>query len=248
MTPAPEDERAHPLSVAAFELNPALFDSSNFRQVDGALWSTFADEHPGDYDRKAKAYDAAVGMELYNRLFWGVSRHRYQEFAIEAAAANPGLPLVDLGCGTLRFTAEAYCSVDRPVVAVDASLSMLRLAQKAAGPDSETTFLQADARDTELRPGVFGVVCLFGMLHLFHDPAPILQEARRLLAPGGVLFASSVVTGQRAFSDRYRSLLERSREMGPGRRVSELQPIFEASGFKAEARTEGAFAFVRATV
>ena len=46
----------------------------------------------------------------------------------------------------------------------------------------------ADARTTGLPPASFDCVFNIGLLEHFEDPRPVLVEAMRLLAPGGLLF------------------------------------------------------------
>ena len=96
-------------------------------------------------------YDLVACNPLYNRLIWGYATSKFASLADRALqSANDGVVL-DIGCGSLAFTART-CSrySDRPVVLVDQSLKLLRIAKSRLTrlngqvPDN-LIFLHADA-------------------------------------------------------------------------------------------------------
>ena len=56
--------------------------------------------------------------------------------------------------------------------------------------------LRADARDTRLPAESYDCIYSVGLLEHFEDPKPLLEEAVRLLRPGGLHFAV-IVSGRK---------------------------------------------------
>ena len=211
------------------------------------------DAEGAPYDSRAAAYDRVVGSALYNRLLWGASPERYRAFARRAVAAG-NRPLLDAGAGSAVFTAGAYAEADRPLLLVDRSLGMLeaarnRIADRAGGtlPNS-VTLLQADANDLPLRDESIETVLSMGMLHLFDDVTGHVEELGRVLAPGGRLFAMSLVAAQR-LGRVYLWLLHRAGEVAAPRGFDGIRAAVE-SGFGAavDGAREGCMAFFTAKV
>jgi SAM-dependent methyltransferase len=102
-----------------------------------------------------------------------------------AVPDGPDLRILDVGCGTgqslriYRRRADFY-------VGIDLSLGALRL---AGGRFPKASWTQADALRLPIRSGSFDVVAFSSVLHHIGDRAGALAEARRVLAPGGWVFA-----------------------------------------------------------
>jgi ubiquinone/menaquinone biosynthesis C-methylase UbiE len=178
------------------------------------------------YDTRAAAYDRVVGSALYNRLLWGLPVSRYHSFVNQALNDNPG-PLLDAGAGSAVFTADAYVQADRPLLLVDRSRDMLnaardRLSNRAGGsvPD-HVTLLQADLNTLPLRPNSVDTILSMGMLHLFADPVAHVRTLLDGLAPGGSLFATSLVA-ERTIGRLYLRLLHRAGEVASPRTYDAL--------------------------
>jgi SAM-dependent methyltransferase len=99
---------------------------------------------------------------------------------------DPSWVVADLGCGTGR-TSAALAPFVRQVIAVDASAEMLAAARErldgAGQVDLRAGALEAlpiDDRSVDL-------ALLVLVLHHVGDPAAVLREAHRILAPGGRL-------------------------------------------------------------
>lgn len=202
--------------------------------------------HRSIYDRHARTYDRLIGNRFYNRLVWRASPASYTAFAAEAVADSDG-PMLDVGCGTAVFTAGCYRSTERPVILVDRSGGMLdRAAKRLAGaaPD-RLALVQADLFNLPFRPGAFATVACYGLLHLFDDPGQVLRVLRSQLAPGGSLYATSLVAETRIGTHVLR-LLHRSGETAAPRRENDLAALARATlGDAVELRREGSMAFLR---
>jgi SAM-dependent methyltransferase len=95
-------------------------------------------EEGAAYDRRAALYDHLVASRLYNRLLWGASPAAYAGFAARALGSGDGR-LLDVACGSLVFTADAYRHSARPVVLVDRSSAMLQRAARRLGAGTHAT-------------------------------------------------------------------------------------------------------------
>jgi SAM-dependent methyltransferase len=139
-----------------------------------------------DRARRA-AYPAGeyVGQESFLRA------GEIRELALRAGV-GPGVPVLDLCCGTAGpgrlITAERGCDY----LGVDYSASALRLARDLAG-DLPCRFEQA--RVPPLPEGRFDVVLLLETLLAFRDKGAVVTEVARVLEPGG-RFALTVEEGQ----------------------------------------------------
>ncbi len=142
-----------------------------------------------------KFYDDNVDLE-WERLG---SRHR-TEFAVSLRALKEYLPLppvkvIDIGGGPGRY-ALALADLGYGVTLVDLSAGNLTFARKkaeAAGIHLDNS-LQANAMDlSEFSDESFDTVVMMGPLyHLLHYEERILalREGKRLLKPGGLIFAA----------------------------------------------------------
>ncbi len=107
--------------------------------------------------------------------------------AIWAAASVPTpAHVLDIGAGTGRI-GRAFVDAGDFYAGVDTSLSMLR--EFPSGPNPRL-LAQADGRQLPFRDGAFDVILLMQVLSGASDSRSILEEARRVLRPGG-----SVVVG-----------------------------------------------------
>src|SRR5437660_6141430 len=110
------------------QLKDVLAEGCIIRRLEDDIYSALPHlPHKHLYDRRAAAYDSVVSNRLYNRLMWGTSPLDYVAFAREAVS-HPAGRMLDAGCGSLLFTAQAYLASDRQVIAFDQSLQMLRRA------------------------------------------------------------------------------------------------------------------------
>lgn len=139
-------------------------------------------------------YTLATGAAAANRLevlheIWGPAT---RETAI-AAGLGRGMKVADFGCGVGTVSAM-YAEIVGPegrVTALDLSAGQLGQARERAARAglANLEFIEANATATGLPSGAFDFVyCRYLLLHL-PDPAAGLAEMKRVLRPGGTLFA-----------------------------------------------------------
>lgn len=116
-------------------------------------------------------------------------RYRVQK-VLEIHDPDPEARVLDLGCGWGTFSVALAPRV-REVVGVDfseRSIEICRRRAREAGLEN-VTFVKADAADTGLESGSFDVVVAADLVeHLYpRQTGEVLEEARRVLRPGGRL-------------------------------------------------------------
>lgn len=183
------------------------------------------------FDRGARGYDLQLPLER-------------RALRVVAAAAEPldGARVVDLAAGTGAVAAALAdrCRSLSSLTLVDAAPRMLlraraRLRRRAAA----ARFIVADARSVPLPDACADVVTIGYLLHLV-DPATrtgVLDEARRLLVPGGRLVAVVHGSPAGAAGGAYRRAWRVLRRIAPHGVVghgpmTDLGPLLEASGFQ----------------
>ena len=100
---------------------------------------------------------------------------------------------LDAGCGTGWLACELARRGAR-LLALDLAPGMLKAAQRRPGAEA-VQWLQGDMRDLPVDSGQLdGVVSNFALQWL-PDPLPFFREVRRVLRPGGRLFATTLLPG-----------------------------------------------------
>jgi ubiquinone/menaquinone biosynthesis C-methylase UbiE len=98
-----------------------------------------------------------------------------------------GAKLLDIGCGTGRFTIPLACGLDGvSVTGADASAKMLEQAQAKPCADRAQWSVQNVCSQT-FEDGTFDVVFISDMLHHLPNPVDALKECFRVLKPGGFM-------------------------------------------------------------
>jgi ubiquinone/menaquinone biosynthesis C-methylase UbiE len=120
------------------------------------------------------------------------------ERAIDRALGNRHLGrLVDIGTGTGRMI-ELFGPRSSQAIGIDRSSEMLRLARvklEAAGIHS--SLRQGDMYALPLDDGSADSVIIHQVLHYAHSPAAAINEAARVLAPGGTLLVVDFAAHER---------------------------------------------------
>jgi len=133
----------------------------------------------------------------YDRATLFVNR-RFAAMADRVAESIRGSRRVlEVAAGTGLLTARVAPAV-KTLVATDSSLEMLailRLRLEAEGLIN-VDVQEADALDLPFSGGSFDAVVIGNLLHLLQDPGRALDEARRVLDPGGLLAAPTFCHGE----------------------------------------------------
>ena len=105
--------------------------------------------------------------------------------AFEKRAPDPSGWLLDVGCGT-GSSRRVYANRGQVLIGLDNSWAMVRLARERI---PEGLWLQGDAVGLPIDDSSLDVVAFSSVLHHLPDPQLALAEARRVLKPGGLVFA-----------------------------------------------------------
>jgi SAM-dependent methyltransferase len=218
-------------------LAEVIQDESRLRLVDEDIYSVLpAGAGTQIYDRRGAAYDWLLSRRAYNRFVWGASPDDYAAFARKSIDSIFNGPHLDAGCGTLLFTAETYLQSDRPIIALDLSLGMLRQARRriielAGQVPENVVFLQGDLLDLPFRPSSFASILSMGMIHLFGDGHSVIEKLAATLEEEGELYLTSLVAHNR-IGDRYLRLLHRAGEVGAARTAEEFQSLLSITSVR----------------
>ena len=143
-----------------------------------------------DYDTTTMpaVYDAGRGYSRQTLDMWLA--------AIEAAAGGSRRieAILDLGCGTGRYSGALAEHFGAAVTAVDPSEKMLAESRRKNAPN--VTCLQGHGEQLPLGDGSVDMVFMSMVFHHFADPGQVARECHRVLRPGGVVVLRGASTDQ----------------------------------------------------
>jgi ubiquinone/menaquinone biosynthesis C-methylase UbiE len=236
------------------DLSTLLMDNIILRSVEPGIYSVLPDNDCGnEYDTEfGFMYDLIACNPIYNRLIWGYSVKIFSQVVIEALrSAHEGIVL-DLGCGSLSFTGKIYHQyTDRPVLLVDQSLKMLRMAksrlikQNGIVPD-HLIFLHADALNLPFQDNSFSTIISENLLHCLTDTSIILSQLKEIISINGKIYFTTLVKNDR-FSDKYLQALADKDKLIP-RTVQDHKDIFEQVGLDTTYETTGNLLVIKGTI
>jgi SAM-dependent methyltransferase len=119
------------------------------------------------------------GFDPFLPAAWRRLREQWRELAAPADE----ITLLEVGCGSGESD-QIYAAPNRRRVALDLSLGLL-LRARSSGRET----LAADACRLPFADSTFDAVAFSSVLHHIPDFAPAVREARRVLRPGGSVFA-----------------------------------------------------------
>jgi len=162
-----------------------------------------------------------------------------------AAMIDPAWTIGDLGCGTGQFSA-AVAPFAAHVVAVDGSAAMLQAARKRLHAFPNVDLRRGDLESLPIDGDRLDVATLMLVLHHVPEPAQALNEAARVVKPGGRVLIVDMLPHER---ENYRQ------QMGHvwlGFSEEQMKRMLEASGFEnvrvvalaPDARAKGPALFV----
>lgn len=233
------------------ELSSMLSDNFVLREVEPHIYSVLTDiQSCNEYDSQfGLIYDLVACNPVYNRLIWGYSVKLFPRLAAEALRSDQDGPLLDIGCGSLAFTAKTYCQhPDRPLILADQSLKMLRMAKakimRIGGTiPAHLVFLHADALQLPFRENVFTTILSENLLHCLQDTGTLLTRLKAITAAQGKMFFTTLVRADR-FADKY---LEALADKGKliARSVEDHRTVFAQTGLVATYETTGNLVIIR---
>jgi ubiquinone/menaquinone biosynthesis C-methylase UbiE len=146
------------------------------RSVDGWLWR-----------RYARVYDALDGLTGYREMVDAV---------LDAVGTEPGLRIVEVGCGTGNILSRLLPSRPRELVGIDASAAMLARAEEKLLPAvaaGQVVLIDADAVAglAGIPTSSVDVVVASNVLYTLTDRSAFWREAARALRPGGRVVLSN---------------------------------------------------------
>jgi ubiquinone/menaquinone biosynthesis C-methylase UbiE len=131
-----------------------------------------------DYSEIAEVYDQVRKSDLPHIAWWIAKIAAVGEL-------RPGRRLIDLGCGTGRWTIPLAKRTGCEAVGLDSSEEML---EKARAKDSENrvTWAVGDCEGLRLEAESFDCALMSLMIHHLTDHRRVFQGVLRILRPGGV--------------------------------------------------------------
>jgi SAM-dependent methyltransferase len=135
-----------------------------------------------EYDGLARSYDVR----------WATYNERSLEALRPALTERPLGELLDLGCGTGNLPGKlaAWGVSEHGYSGTDLSFGMLRRAAGKPPLAAHRGWVCADAGVLPFARGSFHTVVAASSFHFWPDPAAVVREIRRVLAPGGHLVLS----------------------------------------------------------
>lgn len=227
------------------DLSALLLENTALRLVESHIYSILPDDKSGnEYDTQfGSFYDLVACNPIYNRLIWGYSVKIFQRVANEALQSNSEGKILDLGCGALAFTAKIYGKyAERPVVLVDQSLKMLRIAKKRlikhnGNVPGNIVFLHADALQLPFKANSFVTILSENLLHCLSDTTILLEQLKNVISENGKIYFTTLVKNNR-FSDKYLEALAKNGKI-ISRTVEDHKRIFAQVEMPAKYETTG---------
>ena len=186
------------------------------------------------YDRIGRVYDPLIRTHAYNRIVWRSSPEEYRAFAERVFASRRAGTHVELGCGGLAFTAHLYREDrGRPVILIDQSLVMLRIARaRLIGGDgrlpSHVILARGDARELRASTGIGSTVLAMLVLHVFDDGPGFLSTLNALADPQcATVGVASIFRGGSRRGDAWLRVFEATHEL-TGRSLSAIEQMMSA--------------------
>lgn len=143
------------------------------------------------YDKKRSRFMQAVDQRFRSDIF-----ERYR-LTFEAMDPLEGKTVLDIGCGSGPYLAEALKRGASHVVGVDLSEEMIRLARERlapvlASPGTGSSELLVAAFPEEAPEGVFDHAIAMGVMDYVADPAPFLAALPSRLRHSAILSFPSI--------------------------------------------------------
>jgi len=133
-------------------------------------------ENPYNPGEAAKHYDVARQLPTATTALW--------LGALKSAIGDHEIArILDLGCGTGRFSTPLRQAFSCRVIGVEPSAAMLKVARVK----EDIVWLQGQAENLPFSDGALDLVFMSQVFHHLVDSRTALREIRRVLKPGGFL-------------------------------------------------------------
>ena len=141
-----------------------------------------------DYSKIASFYDKGRSFSIQNRSLW-------LNLIIKEVGISKSSRVLDLGCGTGRFSLPMAELYNLDVTGVDSSLKML---EKARTKDSGSivNWYNEDAHELSFPNNSFAAVLMSHLLHHVDNPQAALKESFRVINSTGVILIRYGSIGQ----------------------------------------------------
>ncbi|GBE00488.1 ubiquinone/menaquinone biosynthesis methyltransferase [bacterium BMS3Abin07] len=227
-----------------------LSERINLREVEPDIVSVFPNNEVGNsYDNKFGTFHDLIACNpIYNRLIWGYSTAEFSKFTNKALTSSTNGNILDIGCGSLAFTAKTYDSYDkRPVILLDQSLKLLRMAKSRMAKlhghvPKNIIFLHADAQQLPFKSESFTTVISLNLLHVLDDIKKILIGIKDVSSAKANFYFTTLITGNR-LADKYMKVWVGAGEL-VARNIEELQTIFNGFDMPITYEINGNMAFI----
>ncbi|HEX4682524.1 MAG TPA: methyltransferase domain-containing protein [Gemmatimonadaceae bacterium] len=185
------------------------------------------------YDRMGWLYDAVCGTRAYNALVWNTTPSISRDFARRVIDSREDGPHVELGCGSLLFTADLYArDRGRPCFLIDPSIAMLRMARRRLRSRSgavprHVVLVRGDSARLPVSLAFAATVLSMHVVHVVADREGFIGQLAALARPGDatVGLTSLVLTG--AWRDVLLHGLHRTGELAPPLSEAELLAMLD---------------------
>lgn len=153
------------------------------------------------YDRVTEGWGLLLGDELHYGVFddpaepLADATARLTSLMIEAARFEPGLRVLDVGCGSGAPACRLAQDLGVEVVGITTSevgVATARERARAAGLGT-VTFEQRDGTDNGFPDASFDRVWVLESSHLMPDRAALIRECARVLRPGGRMVLCDII-------------------------------------------------------
>jgi len=223
-------------SIGESDLSGLLLENAGLRLVEPHIYSVLSvGEAANTYDtRFGYIYDWVACNPIYNRLIWGYPVEIFAKIAHDALRSAVQGNVLDLGCGSLAFTAKTYIQYSgRPVLLVDQSLKMLRtaksrLVRKNGRVPDNMVFLHADAILLLFRERSFDTIISENLLHCIADTNILLKKLKNIISEDGRMYFTTLVKSNR-LADRYLEALANGGKL-VSRTLGDHQTVFDQLG------------------
>ena len=158
-------------------------------QDDQRLQSVLAERR----SRSQEFFSSSAGQ--WDRLRADMYGERFERMAL-AGLLNDEWTVGDLGCGTGQWS-EVLAPFVSKVIAIDSSTAMLKAARQRLSDCDNVQVRRGDLEALPVDDGGLDAATICLVLHHVPDPAAVLRDAARALAPGGRLLVIDMFRHER---------------------------------------------------